>query len=152
MRDLPDNVFRANVGCVLVNDDNRVLALERRSITGAWQLPQGGLEEGEAPEAAILREVHEETGLRPEGLEIVSEYPEWIAYELPPDKRNSKVGRGQVQKWFLLRMRGSGEELDLEASGEQEFARWKWTTFDWILRNVVEFRRPTYIKLKTTSG
>ena len=147
MTELPDNVFRANVGGIVVNSENLILALERTAIPGAWQLPQGGLEEGEQPEVAVVREVCEETGLAPTDFQIIDEYPEWIAYELPTDKRNSKVGRGQVQKWFLLKLTANDGGINLNKGPEPEFRNWRWTTFSWLVDRVVSFRRSTYRKL-----
>ena len=144
-----DNVFRANVGAVIINSRGQVLALERTGMKNAWQMPQGGLDAGEDPWQGVLREVREETGIRPERLERLAEHPDWLAYELPPEKRTPKLGRGQVQKWFLLRlMPGSGEEIDLAQATEAEFSAWRWMEFDELLDIVIGFRRPLYLRLQ----
>ncbi|HWR40537.1 MAG TPA: RNA pyrophosphohydrolase [Patescibacteria group bacterium] len=148
-----DNVFRANVGAMIINSRGQVLALERAGIENAWQLPQGGLEPGEEPWQGVLREVREETGLQPECLERLAEHPEWLAYELPPDKRTPKVGRGQVQKWFLLRLRAEyGETIPLEKATDAEFSDWKWMEFDKLVDIVVGFRQPLYRRLREEFG
>ena len=87
--------FRANVGIILYNPAGQVLAFERADRPGQWQLPQGGLGKNEEPLAAALRELEEETGLRPSQVELVGEHPRWLAYELPPEARRKKTGRGQ---------------------------------------------------------
>lgn len=138
--------FRANVGAVLCDADGRVLALERSDVPGAWQLPQGGLEEGEDPESAVLREVREESGIVPSVLSQLGRHPELLAYELPEPLRSRKTGRGQVQYWFYLRLReSSAAEPKLPADGE--FRAWRWMELRELARSAVDFRRPTYEKL-----
>jgi putative (di)nucleoside polyphosphate hydrolase len=144
---LPDNVFRANVGAVIANEAGEVLALERLKIKGAWQLPQGGLDEGEEPIDAVKREVHEETGITDKHLELLAEYPEWLAYELDRDKRTGKHGRGQVQKWFLFRFKGTDSDINLKSDDEQEFSSWKWMDMRQLAQETVQFRQKIYQKL-----
>jgi putative (di)nucleoside polyphosphate hydrolase len=144
---LTDNVFRANVGAIIVNHNDDVLAFERLKLAGAWQLPQGGLNEGEDPRNAVIREVCEETGLVPDDLEILGESLEWIAYELPHALRNQKVGRGQVQKWFKLRLRVDADSIDFAKVKEREFSSWKWVRMSELTKQVVDFRKPIYVKL-----
>ena len=97
--------FRAGVGAIILNEDGKVLGLERKDIPDAWQMPQGGLEENETPEQAVKREVCEETGIEASNLELIASTPGWLAYELPEEARSKKIGRGQVQRWFLFRFR-----------------------------------------------
>ncbi len=113
---------------------------------GRWQMPQGGLDVGEEPAAASLRELQEETGLRPEQVELVAEHPAWLAYELPPARRRDKTGRGQVQKWFLFRFLGSDDDIDLTpAKGQrQEFRAFRWMDLDSLVEEVWEVKRPIY--------
>lgn len=131
---LTDNVFRANVGAVITNGAGLVLALQRADIRGSWQLPQGGVEENETAREAVYREVLEETALDAGHLRLLSEHPEWLAYELPPSKRTGKHGRGQVQKWFLFRLESSEPRLSEAKAGE--FASWAFSR--------VHTRRPTH--------
>ena len=146
-RDLPDNVFRASVGAVIMNQHGKVLALERIDIKGAWQLSQGGMDEGEEPIDAIFREIMEETNITESMLEVVAEYPDWLTYELSKEKRSGKYGRGQVQKWFLLRFTGTDNDIDLKNIKEQEFSNWKWTTLNSLAKETVAFRKRIYKKL-----
>jgi len=141
----PSQYFRAGVGAGIIDGDGRVLALERSDIPGAWQLPQGGLEEGEEPYRAILREINEETGISHDDLELIDEYPEPLVYELPPEARRKKTGRGQVQFWFLFRFKGN--ESQIEISSSDEFTAWRWMSVKQILADVVDFRARVYRRL-----
>jgi putative (di)nucleoside polyphosphate hydrolase len=132
--------FRANVVAVVVNDKGRVLAFERSDFVGQWQLPQGGVDVGETPEEAAWRELEEETGLSSEHVDLVDEYPEWTVYEWPTGVR--KNGRmGQVQRWFTFKVKSA--EVEPTPDGV-EFTDWKWVKPQWLVDQVVEFRRASY--------
>jgi putative (di)nucleoside polyphosphate hydrolase len=135
--------FRAGVGIVVFNAGGRVLACERADHAGSWQLPQGGLRAGEEPREAAYRELEEETGIREDRVEFLDEYPEWLAYELPPGSRDTKKGRGQVQRWFLFRFHGGDSEIRLG----HEFRAWKWMKLQDLAATTAAFRRPVYKKL-----
>jgi len=145
IKNLPSNVFRANVGAVIMNNEGLVLALERKEYPDAWQMPQGGLDEGEEPSKAVFREVEEEIGIDSSKLRIISEYQEWLAYEL--EKPTSKHGRGQVQKWFLLHFKGKEDEINLNYGYEKEFSKYKWVRLTELAEDVVFFRKSIYRKL-----
>jgi putative (di)nucleoside polyphosphate hydrolase len=134
--------FRANVGAVLCGSDGHVLAFERSDRSGAWQLPQGGLEVGEEPAEAVLREVREETGLEALHLEPLREYPGLLAYELPEEARSEKTGRGQVQYWHYLAC-----NTDPTLPRDSEFRAWRWVSLAALAAEVVPFRRPLYAQL-----
>jgi putative (di)nucleoside polyphosphate hydrolase len=139
----PDVYFRAGVGAIIVDDHGLVLAIERKDNHGAWQCPQGGIEDGETPLVAVLREISEETGIASDDLERIAEYPTPLAYLLPPEAQSLKTGLGQVQFWFLFKCRDSGAlSLGKEARGSS------WRPFDEIAVNVVMFRRPVYEQLR----
>ncbi len=142
---MPPQYFRAGAGAVILNRTGLVLAFERADARGTWQLPQGGLNESEEPLATALREVHEEAGILPQSIELLDAYPEPLAYELPPEFRKPKTGRGQVQYWFLFRFLGSNADIDVARGGE--FHGWKWIPFDTLLASVAEFRKPVYGRL-----
>ena len=134
--------FRAGVVIVVRHHrDDRVLALERNDVPGAWQFPQGGIEDGEEPIDAARRELREETGLGPDDVELVGEHPEWIVYELPAEVRTGKVGRGQAQRWFTFRARSADV---VPTPDGREFTAWDWVDPAWLVDHVVEFRRPGY--------
>ena len=110
-------------------------------------MPQGGLMENEEPFYAALREVQEETGLTVKDIQLLAEYPEWLAYELPKTLRSGKYGRGQVQKWFLLKLTSSEEKIILNQSSAQEFSSWKWMTLRELTQVTAPFRQRIYEKL-----
>lgn len=146
-------VFRANVGIVLTNSSGEVLALERSPRgSGQWQLAQGGIENDEEPRQAMLRELEEEIGLTPDQIEVIAEHPDWLAYELPSKARSPKHGRGQVQKWFLLRLK-DGEDATTVATaipsdeGSSEFAYARWTTLSELAEETWFVRRGIYRRL-----
>jgi len=138
--------FRANVGVMVARPDGHVLVFERVDKPGQWQMPQGGLDVREEPREAALRELQEETGIAPAHVELLAEHPEWLAYELPPERRRHKTGRGQVQKWFLFRFRGADSDIDLEPppGQRQEFRDFRWIRLDDLIEEVWEVRRPIY--------
>ncbi|MGD8404156.1 MAG: RNA pyrophosphohydrolase [Anaerolineales bacterium] len=137
--------FRAGVGGIILGKKGNVLAFERRDIPGAWQFPQGGLDEGEAPLEAIKREIHEETGLTASDLELLATAPRLLAYELPEKARTKKLGRGQVQYWFLFKFTGQEDAITL--GDKKEFRAWKWISMDRLVKNVVSFKQPVYQEL-----
>lgn len=141
--------FRANVGIVVARADGRVLVFERVDKPGQWQLPQGGLDVGEEPEAAALRELNEETGIPADRVQQLAEYPGWLAYELPPKRRRRSTGRGQVQKWFLFRFLGDDDDIDLSPpmGQRQEFSAYRWVSLHDLAETVWEVRRPIYAAL-----
>ncbi len=138
--------FRANVGIAVARADGQVLALERIDQPDRWQMPQGGLNVGEEPAEAALRELEEETGLRSEHVELVAEHPDWLAYELPPARRRNERARGQVQKWFLYRFLGTDDDIDLTPpKGErQEFRAFRWMDLSELAETMWEVKRPIY--------
>ena len=132
--------FRANVVAIVTNSKGRVLAFERTDVPGSWQLPQGGVDAGETPEEAAWRELGEETGLTKKDVELVDEFPDWTAYELPAGPR--KNGRvGQAQRWFTFRVKDDAVEPKPDGI---EFQDWKWVRRDRLVDEVVEFRRRSY--------
>ena len=114
---------------MLLNPDGKVFVAARiDNPQDAWQMPQGGLDEGEEPWAAALRELEEETGIGPEQVERIAEHPERLRYEIPQEWRGQLwKGKwiGQLQHWFLARFVGSDEDVNLE-TGHPEFRAWKW--------------------------
>lgn len=134
------------MGIVVVREDGQVLAFERIDRPGQWQLPQGGLDIGEEPLEAALRELQEETGIAPPRVEPVAELPGWLAYELPPERRRRKTGRGQVQRWFRFRFLGTDSDIDLRPAegGRQEFGDFRWMRLPELVDLAWPVRRPIY--------
>jgi putative (di)nucleoside polyphosphate hydrolase len=141
----PSRFFRAGVGAVIANGRGEVLACERRDIAGAWQFPQGGLKDGEAPLEAVRREILEETGITTDRLRLMTECPDLLAYELPRPAWSQKTGRGQVQRWFLFEYRG---QPAIVLPPDSEFVACEWRSFDEVERRTVDFRRPLYKRLR----
>ena len=125
----------------------RVLWTRRVGGFDAWQFPQGGIHEGETPEDALFRELHEEVGLRPEHVEIVGCTRGWLRYRLPRRLRRNDSSPGfvgQKQKWFLLSMRGSTDEIRFDCGDKAEFDGWQWVTYWHPVSKVVDFKRDVY--------
>lgn len=115
----------------------------------AWQMPQGGIDPGEAPEAAALRELWEETGLAPAAVTLVSRLPEPLLYDLPLDlvpRLWKGRFRGQAQHWFHMSYDGPDDAVDLDAH-EREFSRWQWMTPPDVLDAIVPFKRDLYARV-----
>jgi putative (di)nucleoside polyphosphate hydrolase len=142
---IPSHYFRAGAGAVIINNKGQPLLFERLDIADSWQLPQGGLDKDEEPYPAVLREVEEETGISPDELELIAQYPEPLAYELPLQARKKKTGRGQVIYFFLFRFTGNEDALDLSQS--KEFSKWCWSSARRMVELAVDFKVPVYQRL-----
>jgi putative (di)nucleoside polyphosphate hydrolase len=142
--------YRPGVGIVLINDARRVFVGRRIDMPEgwpAWQMPQGGIDAGETPMQAALRELYEETGT--DKAEIVAETRDWLHYDLPaPIAATAWRGRfrGQRQKWFLMRFVGEDIDIDLNRH-EAEFDAWRWAEPAELPELIVEFKRPVYLAL-----
>ena len=149
--------YRPNVGIMLVNADGLVFTAQRADRpagTEAWQMPQGGIDAGEAPRAAALRELEEETGVSADLVEIVAETPDWITYDLPPEligKLWKGRWRGQKQKWFLMRFLGRDAQIDIFGH-DQEFTEWRWSPVSELVSNIVPFKREVYARVVEVFG
>ena len=133
--------FRAGVVIVVRGLDDRLLAFERNDVRGQWQFPQGGVEQDEEPVAAAWRELGEETGLGPNDVMAVAEYPGWVVYEYPPELKATKGRLGQAHRWFLFEAMRS--DITPTPDG-REFVAWQWVTREWMLENAVGFRKAGY--------
>lgn len=133
---------------MLFNRDSHVFIGKRIDQTlEGWQMPQGGIDEGESPREAALRELEEEIGTR--NAEILREHPDWLTYDLPPRLVGLSLRgryRGQTQKWFAMRFLGDDGEINL-ATADPEFSHWKWASMEELPRLIVPFKRDTYTKV-----
>ena len=139
--------YRPNVGIMLVNAQNKVFVGQRLDrLTNAWQMPQGGIDDGEDPDNAVFRELAEETGVTQDLVRIEAITKEWIHYDLPKDlieKLWSGKYKGQRQRYYLLRFLGRDNQINID-SKEPEFSAWKWIDHDDLLDNIVAFKRDVY--------
>ena len=136
--------YRPCVGILLINAAGHIFVAHRIDAPGAWQMPQGGIDPGETPRDAALRELKEETGT--DNATFLAEASDWFRYDLPPEVAARKWKgryRGQAQKWFAFRFDGRDEDFDL-AAHDQEFDAWRWATPEEVLEAIVPFKRPVY--------
>ena len=140
------DLYRSGVGIMLLNTERRILMGKRIGVESrAWQMPQGGIDDGETPAMAVMRELAEETGT--DKADIIAETKGWLTYDLPDDLMGVSWGgryRGQTQKWFALRFTGVDADFDLNADGKPEFTDWKWVAMAELPRLVVPFKRRLY--------
>ncbi|WP_245422079.1 RNA pyrophosphohydrolase [Alsobacter soli] len=148
--------YRPCVGVMLLNREGLVFIGRRKKDAGpehvegvyAWQMPQGGIDKGEDPYRAALRELQEETNVT--SVSLLAEAPDWFSYDLP----NAVVGqawkgkyRGQTQRWFALRFEGDESEIDIHAPAgghKAEFDAWRWERMERLPELIIPFKRPVY--------
>ncbi|NBP72055.1 MAG: RNA pyrophosphohydrolase [Alphaproteobacteria bacterium] len=145
----PPDRYRPCVGIILLNNRDRIFVGERLDAPDAWQMPQGGIDPGESPVDAAVRELREETGIK--SAELIGMDDTWRTYTLP--RRISKQAwggkyLGQAQIWAAFRFAGDDAEIDI-ATDVPEFARWKWTDPETLIREIVEFKREIYRQVIT---
>ena len=138
---------RPNVGVMLMNAEGQVWVGQRKdSEVPAWQMPQGGVDKGESPREAALRELEEEIGVPPSMVEVAAETADWLTYDLPVEIAGRIWGgkyKGQKQKWFLLRFLGTDADVNIETA-HPEFSEWCWLAPDAVVDNIVPFKREVY--------
>ncbi|HKK35996.1 MAG TPA: RNA pyrophosphohydrolase [Paracoccaceae bacterium] len=142
--------YRPCVGLMILNRADEIFVGQRLDFrSDAWQMPQGGVDEGESPLEAAIRELREETGIARDRVTLLAESREWIPYDLPADlvpKLWRGRFRGQTQRWFAFRFHGADDEIDI-ATEHPEFSRWCWSPRDEVLGRIVPFKRTTYRKV-----
>ncbi len=137
--------LRLCVGAIVLNKQNRVFVGKRKdNPVDKWQMPQGGVNDGEELVEAMKRELEEETGIK--NIKILKEINGWSEYELP----NYLLGklwngryRGQKQKWFIVKFLGKDTEINLK-TGRPEFVAWKWLDIESLPIVIVDFKRKVY--------
>ena len=155
--DLTSLPYRPCVGIMVLNAKGQVwLGRRHDAPTEAegpgswWQMPQGGIDEGEDAAKAALRELYEETGIR--SVEIIATSPRWYTYDLPPELARKAWGgryRGQKQKWFAARFLGTDDEIAVQRPpGHQvEFEAWRWADMSELIGLIVPFKRAVYAQV-----
>ncbi len=140
--------YRLGVGIMLINEDNKVFVAKRIDTKAeAWQMPQGGIDEGEAPSTAAMRELQEETGTNK--ATIIAQSREWYHYDLPEALVPVIWGgrhRGQKQQWFVMRFTGRDADININTP-EPEFCEWKWVNGQELPDLIVPFKRDLYAAL-----
>ena len=154
----PDQIaklpYRPCVGILLVNPDGHVFVGERIDTPGAWQMPQGGIDKGESPREAALRELFEETGVSASDVTLERMTEAWIPYDLPHDlvpKLWKGRFRGQEQKWALMRFSGDDARIDI-TQPPAEFSQWRWLPPGELLASIVPFKRGVYARVLEEFG
>ena len=157
--------YRRSVGIALFNQAGRVFVARRRGEAGPehvrgpyrWQMPQGGIDPGEEPRAAAIRELYEETNVR--NAVVIAEAPEWFTYDLPREmlQRVWRGGyRGQMQRWFALRFTGEDSEINVKRPGggghASEFDEWRWEDLARTPELIIPFKRAVYERVLDTFG
>jgi putative (di)nucleoside polyphosphate hydrolase len=139
--------YRPGAGVMLVNRDGKVFVAQRLDSTlEAWQMPQGGLDEGEDPQDGALRELEEETGITRDKVEVIARCPEPLTYELPAElvgKLWKGRWRGQKQHWFLARFLGEDGDINIDTA-EPEFRAWRWSDPEDLPAMIVPFKKKLY--------
>lgn len=138
--------FRANVGIILSNAQGQVF-WARRIGQDAWQFPQGGIDKSESPEEAMFRELREETGLSPDDVDVLGCTRQWLRYRLPKRyvrQNQTPLCIGQKQIWFMLRMLGNENAVDLANNSKPEFDHWQWVDYWEPSKKVIFFKRKVY--------
>lgn len=140
-----DKPYRKGVGVVLMNSAGKVFVAQRIDTPEpAWQMPQGGIDKGEAPLKAALRELEEETGTNK--AELIAATEDWLRYDLPADLQ-TKVWkgkyRGQKQMWYLMRFTGTDTDINIDTD-HPEFSEWKWADFETLPDLIVGFKKDLY--------
>ncbi len=147
--------YRRCVGIALLNQDNKIWIGERtprkwdNTSNYLWQMPQGGVDKGEDPFEAALRELYEETGIT--SAELICEVTDWLSYDLPESLFGVALKgryRGQIQKWYIMRFKGEDGEVDLSPPGHSpEFQTWRWAEVSELPELVIPFKRDVYLQI-----
>ena len=148
---LDDKGYRYNVGIIIINQNKKVF-WAKRTCEEAWQFPQGGIKKGESPDNAMLRELYEETGLKPNHIQLIGKTNNWLYYDVPNYLiKNNWKGKykGQRQIWFLLNFVGNEEDIILNRKENPEFDAWRWLDYHEAPSLVINFKKKIYCNALT---
>ena len=138
-------IYRPCVGIALFNSEGKVFVGERIDTPGSWQMPQGGIDEGETLEIAAMRELQEETGT--DKAEIIRIGEESVRYDLPEHLQNklwNGIFAGQEQTWVAMRFTGEDSDIDINSFNPPEFSQWQWVDLGKTIDLIVPFKRDVY--------
>ncbi len=147
-KNIVDLPYRPCAGIMLANKDGKVFVGQRldNRASEAWQMPQGGIDDGEDPQDAAIRELFEETGIAPHLIDIIAQSREEHFYDLPEEligKLWKGKYRGQRQIWFLMRFKGDDSDINIETA-HPEFSEWQWISPDQLPQLIVPFKKRLY--------
>ena len=142
--------YRPNVGMMIINQKKEIFVGKRIDHpSNFWQMPQGGIDAQEVPSIAALREMEEEVGIKKNKVDLLTESKDWYYYSIPSDLAKTLWKgkyKGQRQKWFLYKFKGSEKDINIHTE-HPEFSDYKWVTKDFLVPNIVPFKKKIYEKL-----
>ena len=142
--------YRPNVGMMIINQKKEIFVGKRIDHpSDFWQMPQGGIDAQEIPSIAALREMEEEVGIKENKVEMLTESQDWYYYSIPKDLAETLWKgkyKGQRQKWFLYKFKGTDKDLNIHTE-HPEFSDYKWVNKDFLVPNIVPFKKEIYKKL-----
>ena len=149
MKSNPKN-YRPNVGMMIINQKKEIFVGKRIDHpSNFWQMPQGGIDAQEIPSIAALREMEEEVGIKKNKVDLLTESKDWYYYSIPSDLAKTLWKgkyKGQRQKWFLYKFKGTEKDINIHTE-HPEFSDYKWVTKDFLVPNIVPFKKKIYEKL-----
>ena len=142
--------YRPNVGMMIINQKKEIFVGKRIDHpSNFWQMPQGGIDAQEIPSKAVLREMEEEVGIKKNKVDLLTESKDWYYYSIPSDLAKTLWKgkyKGQRQKWFLYKFKGTEKDINIHTE-HPEFSDYKWVTKDFLVPNIVPFKKKIYEKL-----
>ena len=142
--------YRPNVGMMIINQKKEIFVGKRIDHpSNFWQMPQGGIDAQEIPSIAALREMDEEVGIKKNKVDLLTESKDWYYYSIPSDLAKTLWKgkyKGQRQKWFLYKFKGTEKDINIHTE-HPEFSNYKWVTKDFLVPNIVPFKKKIYEKL-----
>ena len=142
--------YRPNVGMMIINQKKEIFVGKRIDHpSNFWQMPQGGIDNQEIPSTAALREMEEEVGIKKNKVDLLTESKDWYYYSIPSDLAKTLWKgkyKGQRQKWFLYKFKGTDKDINIHTE-HPEFSDYKWVTKDFLVPNIVPFKKKIYEKL-----
>ena len=142
--------YRPNVGMMIINQKKEIFVGKRIDHpSNFWQMPQGGIDAQEIPSIAALREMEEEVGIKKNNVDLLTESKDWYYYSIPSDLAKTLWKgkyKGQRQKWFLYKFKGTDKDINIHTE-HPEFSNYKWVTKDFLVPNIVPFKKKIYEKL-----